>query len=743
MSRLSPEEAINLLERADSAELMGRADSIRRERHGPRTYFVHSLNINPTNLCENRCELCAFWREPDADDAYLVTLDDARKRMLAAQGQGLTDMHIVGGCTPQLGLDYFESLLRLSRTLLPEAMVQGMTAVEVHYLAEQARLPVADVLERLKAAGLGSMPGGGAEILSDDVRQRICPNKISTDQWLAVHERAHTLGIPTNATMLFGHVEEPEHVVEHLRRLRELQDRTGGVQAFVALPFHPKGTKLPVAHGPSGHRIARTVAIARIFLDNVPHVRVLANYTDRKLLQVLTHSGADDVGGTSMDERIAKAAGAPSDHRFTSIDDMRQFLTDLALEPVLVNSRYEEPSPASPSPAALPKPAPTGADGLRRPSEREGAPLPSGATAQPLRQRQKLVEAVLAKAQAGDRLSPSEGVALMESATHHQLGQIAHQRRLAAAPGDRVGFTIDRNLSFTNVCEVGCAFCAFHVAPGDERAYTMTVEEIVDAVAESAARGATQILIQGGLNPALDLSFYERMLRGIKETVDIWVHSLSAPEVHYLARSSGLPISETLKRLRDAGLDSLPGGGAEILVQGVRDRVSPRKATADQWFDVMAAAHELGMKSTATMVYGLGETAAQRIEHLERVRELQDRTGGFTAFIPWSFQPAHTRLPLRAQTGVEYLRMVAISRLMLDNIPHIQAGWLTEGPDVAQLALSFGADDWGGVLMEERVVRAAGAGYWVTPDEVIALIRDGGFTPVQRTTQYEALRVFE
>ena len=273
---------------------------------------------------------------------------------------------------------------------------------------------------------------------------------------------------------------------------------------------------------------------------------------------------------------------------------------------------------------------------------------------------------------------------------------------------------------------------------GVSQGYVLPIEQIVEMVVEAAELGATQVLIQGGLNPELDLAFYERMLRAVREKVpDICLHSLSPAEVRYLARQSGLSVEATLERLRAAGLDSLPGGGAEILVDAVRQEVSPRKIAADDWFAVMQTAQEMGMKTTATMVYGLGETTAQLIEHMIRVRELQDRTGGFTAFIPWSLQANRTELTYRPKTGVDYLRVLATARLVLDNVPHIQAGWVTEGPDVAQLALVCGADDFGGILMEERVVRATGVSYAVTADEVVELIREAGFVPAQRTTQYE------
>ena len=339
-------------------------------------------------------------------------------------------------------------------------------------------------------------------------------------------------------------------------------------------------------------------------------------------------------------------------------------------------------------------------------------------------------------AEAGKRISAAQAAALHDEAPLAALAQAAHRARLRAVPGRGVTFVLDRNINITNVCEAGCRFCAFHVPPGSDDGYVLSIEQIVEKVVEAVSLGATQVLLQGGLNPDLDLGFYERMLSSIKARADVCLHSLSPAEVLYLSRRSGLGLAETLHRLRAAGLDSLPGGGAEILVDAVRARVSPRKISADDWFAVMAAAQEMGMRTTATMVYGLGETTAQRIEHMRRIRDLQDRTGGFTAFIPWSLQANRTELSYRPRTGVDYLRVVATARLVLDNIPHIQAGWVTEGPDVAQLALVCGADDFGGILMEESVVRATGVSYAMSADEVVSLIREAGMTPVQRTTQY-------
>ena len=713
--RLSPSEALELLRHGDTAELMGRANQMRRQMHGPVTCFTHSLNLNPTNVCENRCELCAFWREPDAADAYVLTLEQARDRLLAARDMGLTDLHIVGGLQEDIGLEYYESLFRLAREIMPSVLVQGLTAVEIRSLADRSKLPVATVLQRLHAAGLAAIPGGGAEIFNASVRDRICSKKISADDWLSVHRQAHGIGLPSNATMHFGHLETAADIIDHLTRLRDLQEVTGGFKAFIPLPFQPQGTRLSVARGPGGYTVARVVAISRLFLDNVPHIRMLVNYVDRKLLQVLLEGGVDDVGGTSLDERIAKAAGAPTGQRFGSAGEMVSFISQLGLEPRLVNSRYEATECASaPAPAI--------------PSE---PPAPSS-----------LLPTALRKAREGQRLSAPEAVALLAEAELGPLGVLAHRRRLQAVPGNLGTFIIDRNLSSTNVCEAGCKFCAFHVAPGSGKGFCLTADEILKQVVESVDRGATQVLIQGGLNPNLDLTFYERLFTAIKQQVEVCVHSLSPTEITYLARKSGLSLRDTLERLRRAGLDSLPGGGAEILVDTVRQQVSPKKITTDEWLAVMEVAQEMGMKTTATMVYGLGETPSQRVEHLLRIRDLQDKTGGFTAFIPWSFQPNKTQWAQHPATGPDYLRMVALARLFLDNIEHVQAGWVTEGPDLAQLALVFGADDFGGVLMDEQVVRATGTSYAVAPDLVVALIAQTGLIPAQRDTQYGILRRF-
>jgi len=711
--RISPSGGLKLLQHAHLAELMNDAHEARCSVYGRNVHFVHSLNLNPTNICENQCGLCAFWRDRDAKDAYVVSINDAKKRMESAKSWDLTDLHVVGGLTKNLHLDYNIELFQLAKQMMPSVIIQGLTAVEIQWLADLEGLSVKDVLIRLKEAGLNAIPGGGAEIFSPRIRQSICPNKISAEQWLSVHRTAHSLGIPSNATMLFGHIETYEDIIDHLSMLRELQDQTGGFQAFCLLPFHAVGTKLNVKSGPSGHTIARVVALSRIFLDNFPHIRVLANFLDRKLLQTLLYCGADDIGGTSIDERIARAAGAPNESKFSSTQEITDFIRNMGFNPVLTNSVYSSISSVKRSVFVAPE-------------------------------NESDVCEILQQSEVGERLSAEQAVLLHDEAPFYELGRVAHFLRSQTVGGDMSTFIIDRNISFTNVCITGCKFCAFHVRPGREGSFVMPIEEIVRRVKEAADVGATQIMLQGGLNPDLDLPWYERMLRAIKSNVgDIWFHSLSPAEIFWLADQSNLSLEQTLERLREAGLDSLPGGGAEILVDQIRQKVSPAKITTSQWFEVMETAHRIGMKTTGTMVYGLGETTAQRIEHLVRIRELQDRTHGFRAFIPWSFQSNKTQLSYPPQSGVDYLRMIAMSRLVLDNVKHIQAGWVTEGPHMAQLALTFGADDFGGVLMEESVVKATGIDFGMTVEQIISLISETGMTPAQRNTEYEILRTFK
>lgn len=339
----------------------------------------------------------------------------------------------------------------------------------------------------------------------------------------------------------------------------------------------------------------------------------------------------------------------------------------------------------------------------------------------------------------GGRLSPSEAAELYAGAGLLEIGFLANRVRERLHPEGMVTFVVDRNINYTNVCTSGCRFCAFYRLPGDPEGYLLSREEIGRKIEETLACGGTQILMQGGLHPELGLDWFEDLFRWIKSRYPVTLHCLSPVEVDDLARKEGLGVSEVLGRLRLAGLDSLPGGGAEILDEGVRARVSPKKTSAARWLEVMREAHRMGMRSTATMVFGMGETLPERIRHLEAIRRLQDETGGFTAFIPWSFQPGNTELGGEGATASEYLKMLALSRIYLDNIANIQVSWVTQGTRVAQAALFFGANDFGSTMLEENVVRAAGASFRADREEIIRCIRGAGFIPAQRDSQYRVL----
>jgi cyclic dehypoxanthinyl futalosine synthase len=358
------------------------------------------------------------------------------------------------------------------------------------------------------------------------------------------------------------------------------------------------------------------------------------------------------------------------------------------------------------------------------------------------------VEEVLDKALADERISDADAVALLRSRDLVAVGRVANELRNRKVDPGRITFIVDRNLNYTNICVTDCDFCAFYRRPGDQReGYLLPKPVIFKKIEETLAIGGTGLLMQGGHHPDLGIDYYEDLFRSIKARYRIHLHALSPPEVQHIARRSKLTIWETLSRLRNAGLDSLPGGGGEILVDRVRDLIAPKKTTSDEWLDVMRHAHRLGMSTTATMMYGHVETIEERVEHMRRVREVQDETRGFRAFISWTFQRDGNRLSAQVcdedmPTSFDYLLTQAVSRIYLDNVDHIQSSWVTQGMKVGQVALGFGADDMGSVMIEENVVSAAGTTHRTSTDELVHLIKALGKVPVQRDTLYRDVRVW-
>ncbi|MDH4231376.1 MAG: dehypoxanthine futalosine cyclase [Nitrospirota bacterium] len=362
-----------------------------------------------------------------------------------------------------------------------------------------------------------------------------------------------------------------------------------------------------------------------------------------------------------------------------------------------------------------------------------------------------------------DRITKKEALAMLRSADLLDLGMTADNMRKQLHPEGIVSFVVDRNINYTNVCINKCTFCAFWRDEDARDAYILDKETLFQKIEETLDLGGTQILIQGGLHPSLDIDYYVDLLKSIKARFEINIHGFSPPEICYIADSSDLTIREALRILKGAGLDSVPGGGAEILSDRVREILSPRKIKSSRWLKVMETAHRLGMRTTATMMFGSVESAEDIITHLDAVRELQDRTGGFTAFIPWSFQSGNTELGAKGKgqrarnkkdqrskfkvqnpvTAVEYLKVLALSRIYLDNIDNIQASWVTQGLKLAQVALRFGANDFGSTMIEENVVASTGVSFRTSKQEIINAIRSAGFIPAQRDTCYNILRTFE
>ncbi len=352
-----------------------------------------------------------------------------------------------------------------------------------------------------------------------------------------------------------------------------------------------------------------------------------------------------------------------------------------------------------------------------------------------------VIDRIADKVRAGGRVDAAEALMLYREAPTALLGALADELRFKRHPDGLVTYIIDRNVNYTNVCVARCNFCAFYREVGSSEGYVLGFDEIFRKIDETIAVGGVQLLLQGGHNPDLPLTWYEDLFRAIKQRYPSFkLHALSPPEVVHLSRLTQIPVADVLARLIAAGLDSVPGGGAEILVDRVRKLLHCYgKASADEWLDVMRHAHRAGLRTTATMMYGTVETDEERIEHMLRLREVQDETGGFTAFITWSYQPEHTELAGREATGVDYLRTLALARIVLDNFDNLQASWVTQGGKVGQLSLAYGANDMGSVMIEENVVRAAGASYCMDEVEIVRNIEDAGFVAKRRNMHYEVL----
>lgn len=351
------------------------------------------------------------------------------------------------------------------------------------------------------------------------------------------------------------------------------------------------------------------------------------------------------------------------------------------------------------------------------------------------------IERIADKVVEGEPLTFEEGVWLLRYPRLPEIAALANDVRERIHPRRIVTYVVGRIINYTNVCWVRCKFCSFYRVPGHDEGYTLSLDEIFSKIQELVDKGGVEVLIQGGLNPRLKLDYYENLFASIRERFpQVIIHALSPTEIIYISHISRLSVEQTLRRLQQAGLQSIPGGGGEILVDRVRQQIAPYKHTVDEWLHCMRVAHELGIYSTATMMFGHVESVEDRVEHLLRIRELQEQTGGFRAFIAWNFQPEETELPhIKKATGYDYLRTVAVARLVLHNVPNLQASILTQGPKITQIALGYGINDLGSTMIEENVVSAAGSKFIPTAAEMERLIRDAGYEPRRRNTRYELL----
>ncbi|MEJ5301282.1 MAG: cyclic dehypoxanthinyl futalosine synthase [Thermodesulforhabdaceae bacterium] len=727
--RLNRDDGIRLFCHANLLTLGTLAHKVKTDLHDDQVFYVVNRHINYSNVCLNGCRFCAFGKPPGHPGAFEFTIDEIRRKLEEETSPVVKEIHIVGGCHPYFPMTYYEDILRVARSLRPQAVIKAFTAVEIDHIAKLENASVEEILDRFRKAGLDMMPGGGAEIFADRVRRQICPNKISGDRWLEVHRLAHKRGIKTNATMLFGHIESIEDRVDHILDIRKLQDETGGFTCFILLPYQSKLSPLKTVSSPTGVDILRTIAVSRLLLDNVPHIKAYWIMLTVKLAQLALYFGADDLDGTVVEEKIAHMAGAESEECLTR-EELEEIIRSAGLDPVERDGLFRHLHNNKGRKFF---------ESCSKNRVAEETTLPKNCRPWVSKSNGSL-EDIIHRVEKGERIFSDEALVLYNKADLFTLGRLAHNIRLNKHPHPYVTYVVDRNINYTNVCASGCKFCAFYRSSEDPDAYVITKEELYRKIEETLSLGGTQILLQGGHNPNLSLSFYEDMLSFIKTSFPkIHIHAFSPPEIVFFANKERLSISEVISRLKASGLNSIPGGGAEILVDEVRRVVSPRKCTAEEWLAVMEEAHRQGLRTTATMMFGHVERPEHRIEHLIKLRELQDKTRGFTAFIPWTFQPRNTALEGKTKQAmsIDYLRLLAISRIILDNFDNLQASWVTMGPHVAQAALFFGANDFGSTMIEENVVAAAGVRFRMSLEEMHRIIREAGFVPKQRTMAYE------
>jgi aminodeoxyfutalosine synthase len=756
--RITPQEGLYLHEHADLSTLGRLADLVRARKHpaGVVTYIV-DRNINPTNVCITDCGFCAFYRRPGHAQAYVLPREEIIEKVRETAELGGRQVLIQGGHHPHLKTAWWCDLFADLRERFPSINLHALSAPELDHLAKLDKRPVEEVLADLIEAGLGSVPGAGAEMLVDRVRSVIAPRKTGTDRWLEIHGAIHAAGLRSSATMMFGHIETPAERIEHLMRLREQQEKSGGFTAFICWNMQPDG--VPEAHKyppRTTHGVyLRVQALSRIFLDNFDHMQTSYVTQGTKIGQVALHFGCDDFGGTMLEENVVSAAGC---FNLESIQTIERTIERAGFRPLrrntwygIVDERFEGPEadrgPQTREQGAVGSSrAAAGLASAGAPSRASARPTPTPpkAGASPRARLQRQAESaglgeIAAKVFSEERLSLEDGLALYRARDLHALGALANFAR-ERQHGNRAYFNVNQHINYTNYCNKFCKFCSFDRLPGQAGAYLLTPEEVAAKIRAQAHEPITEVHMVAGVWPKIPYSYYLDLLRAVKATrPSIHIKAFTMVELDQIAKVARKPLADVLEELKQAGLDSCPGGGAEVFAERIHRAGYPSKISGERWLAIAREVHRAGLRSNCTMLHGHIETAEEKVDHLDRLRRLQDETGGFQTYIPLSFHNANNEWShLHGPTAVEELREIAVGRLMLDNIPHIKAYWILMELSVAGVCLSFGADDIDGTVVEEHIYHDAGAR---TPQrstraELMQVIRDAQRIPVERDTLY-------
>lgn len=728
--RLSIEDGEQLFACPDINALGALAHAVRTRLHGKKTYYGISCQIHHTNICKFSCPFCVFHQKVGRKEEFCLSPAEVAQTIIDKSTR-CSCVRVTGCSHPNLTIEWYEELMRAISVARPDIPLYALTISELAQVAKVSNISTKEVLQRLQAAGLRVIASMDNEFFAEPIRNIICPDKISTKEWLAITQEAHELGIFSHSIMEFGQVENFHDRLVHLDVLRRQQDVSHGFDCIIPIPMLPQMHEValkgyhPAECELQGIDRLRTLAISRLMLDNIPHIKAHWNVLGVKAAQTALFFGADTLNGLER-SRAGHALADSTSQEFClndyplSLQGMKYMIEQSGLTPVLA-SLENEPT------------AKTGTVAYH---------LNNPASVQPhagLFEESADIRAIAESVLEGKRLGPDKAIRLFEQAQLSTLGFLAQAVCKRLHPRGTVSFNIDRNISCVASDKNPLAY--LH-AYSDEAVFAALQNSMQTQIDQAIAEGGTQILLQSGYNKAQPLDFYEDILRWLKELYpDLHIHGFPPAVITLLAKQEGYTIADVIGRLRAAGLDSIPGGGGEFLSEEVKTRLAISQYSESRWFDVMEEAHYQNLYSIAVMLFaGAGDANMHNImEHLFAVRELQDRTSGFTAFSPWTFQPELLNLRSHILPAPAYLRILAISRIVLDNISNIRASWLSTGPHLAQLALSFGANDFGSLMLHETIQTVSGEKFTMTREKLERIITTAGYKPRQCTLDYASV----